>query len=282
MADSVFWRSYPLEDIRILSRAQGSEYADGRTVEAYAAVFDRKTEIHDGQGHYMETIDRAAFNRAIDHARPKVGQQTWRVGVFYNHGMTIHGTPSDRFSVPLGSPVDIRAESVGLLTVTRYNNSSLADDILESIRSGDITAQSFTGRIIRSNPEPTRRGYEPGRNGKLPDVRRTELGLREYGPTPFAAYVDASILSVRSAALMAAFLSTTQEGTMTDEPDRDAERSDVDPDPVEDDTSPDEEPVPDDPPAAEAEHSSRETEDDPQRAALLQRIAVARATRPGL
>ncbi len=281
MADSVFWRSYPLEDIRILSRAQGSEYADGRTVEAYAAVFDRKTEIHDGQGHYMETIDRAAFNRAIDHARPKVGQQTWRVGVFYNHGMTIHGTPSDRFSVPLGSPVDIRAESVGLLTVTRYNNSSLADDILESIRSGDITAQSFTGRIIRSNPDPGRRGYEPGRNGKLPDVRRTELGLREYGPTPFAAYVDASILSVRSAALMAAFLSTTQEDIMdNDEPETgDAERSDVEPE--ESDTSPDEEAVPDEPPAAEAEHSSRE-EDDPQRAALLQRIAVARATRPGL
>ncbi len=279
MADSVFLRSYPLEDIRILTRAQGNEYAAGRTVEAYAAVFDRKTEIHDGQGHYMETIDRSAFNKAIADARPQGSRQTWRVGVFYNHGMTIHGTPSDRFSVPLGAPIDIRAEPAGLLTVTRYNNTSLADEILESIRSGDITAQSFTGRIVRSNPDPGRRGYEPGRNGQLPNVRRNELGLREYGPTPFAAYVDAGILSVRSAALMAAFLSTTQE-EFVDELDGDTvERSADDPEPEDDDTSPDEEAVPDEPPAAEAEHSSRDS--DPH-VALLRKIAVMRTTRPGL
>src|SRR5262245_43949882 len=195
---SLFLRSYPLEDIRILSRAQGSGYADGRTVEAYVAVFDREAEIHDGQGHYREVIDRTAFNKAIADSRPQGGRTAWRTGVFYNHGMTLHGTPSDRFSVPLGSPVDIRAEERGLLTVTRYNATSLADEILESIRSGDITGHSFTGRIIRSDPErPPRGGYRMGHKG-LTTVRRHELGLGEYGPTPFPAYVDTAVVGVRS------------------------------------------------------------------------------------
>jgi hypothetical protein len=54
-ARQFFDRSYPLEGIEIVSRAKGG---DGRTVEAYASVFDVPTEIHDEHGHYIETIDR--------------------------------------------------------------------------------------------------------------------------------------------------------------------------------------------------------------------------------
>ncbi len=283
-SNGVFLRSYPLEDIRILSRAQGSEFADGRTVEAYAAVFDRKAEIRDGQGHYIEVIDRNSFNKAIQDAKPQGSRQTWRTGVFYNHGMTIHGTPSDRGSMPIGSPIDIRSEPAGLLTVTRYNNNPLADEVLEAIRSGDITGQSFSGRIVRSDPTAGRRGYEPARDGSLPTVRRMELGLREYGPTPFPAYMDAAVVSVRSA-IMAALLSTTSQEDIIEElvdagvEPAEAERMVTDTEPVESDTSPDEEAVPDEPPAA-AEHSSRDS--DPQRADLLRKIAAARALLPGL
>jgi HK97 family phage prohead protease len=272
LGPQVFLRSYPLEDIRILSRAQGSEFADGRTVEAYAAVFDRPAEIHDNEGHYRETIDRTAFNKAIADAAPQGGRAVWRTGVFYNHGMTLHGTPSDRFSVPLGSPVEIRVEDRGLLTVTRYNNTPLADEILEAIRSGDITGHSFTGRIIRSDPLRPRGGYRPSVRGDLPTVRRLELGLREYGPTPFPAYVDTAVVGVRSmlAAALPAFLSTTQIEDDDPEPVEadEVDRSEVEP--VDGDTS-SEEAVPDEPPV---EHSSRD--------ALLQRIAVAKTTRPGL
>ena len=83
--------------------------------------------------------------------------------------MTIHGTPSERGSVPIGVPVEIRPETRGLLTRTRYQETPFADEILENIRSGAITAQSFTGRIIRSDPS-LRRGetYRP-RNGQLDD-----------------------------------------------------------------------------------------------------------------
>jgi hypothetical protein len=112
--------------------------------------------------------------------------------------MTIMGTPSDRGSIPIGTPEEVRAESRGLLTRTLYNETSLADDVLEAIRSGGITAQSYTGRILRSSPE-LRRGekYRPGRDGRLITVRRLELALREYGPTPFPAFSGAEILGVR-------------------------------------------------------------------------------------
>lgn len=276
----VFVRSYPLEDIRILTRAQGAEYADGRTVEAYAAVFDRDAEIYDDQGHYLEIIDRAAFNRAIDHARPQGSRQVWRTGVFYNHGMTLHGTPSDKFSVPIGTPVDVRVTEHGLLTVTRYNTTQLADEILELIRSGDITGHSFTGAIIRSDPQPrSHRGYQRSRDGSLQRVRRLELGLKEYGPTPFPAYADAGVVGVRSmlaGLAWPALLSATRDAVT-----RELAESGIEPDEVvrmvaedsaDSGTPSNEGPAPDDSP--DEGHSSRES--------LLRRIAAAKTTRPGL
>jgi len=190
-----YMRLYPLEDIHILRSADGG---DGRTVEAFAAVFDDPAEIIDHEGHYVETIDRAAFNKVIADASRARGGFPGSVKVLYNHGMTIQGTPSERFSMPIGVPVDIRAEQRGLLTRTRYSDTPLAEEILENIRAGSITSQSFTGRIVRSDPL-LRRGdkYRPDSAGNLRTVRRTELGLREYGPVLWPAYSGAEILGVR-------------------------------------------------------------------------------------
>ncbi len=192
-AESVFDRIWDLEDIRIVSRSQGD--GTGRLVEAYAAVFNVPAEIHDVHGDYNEENDPGAFNRSIDHAA-RASRTPFRC--IYNHGMTLHGTPAERFSIPIGTPEEVRAESRGLLTRTLYNKTPLADEILEAISSGGITAQSYTGRIIRSSPE-LRRGekYRPGRDGSLRTVRRLELALREYGPTPFPAFSGAEILGVR-------------------------------------------------------------------------------------
>lgn len=178
-----FVRSYPLEDIKI------TKGGDGRTVEAYAAVFKRSAEIRDQDGHYLEDIDPTAFNRTIQHRGNKFG-------VFYNHGLTIHGTPSDRGSVPIGTPQEVRVDNVGVRTVTRYNRTALAEEVLESINSGAITAQSFTGRFLRSNPVRVPR---KGKAGGLPTVTRMEIDMREYGPTPFPAYAEAMITGVRAA-----------------------------------------------------------------------------------
>lgn len=178
-------RSYPLEDIEI------QRGGDGRTVEAYAAVFDTPQEIKDAHGHYNEVIARGAFDRTV--ARWSSG--TERPVLLYNHGMTMHGTPSDMWSVPIGSPVDIRVEPRGLLTVSRYNNTPEADRVLEAIRNGDITAYSFRGNVYQSNPMRVPRRV-PG--AALPVITRTELSVKDYGPTPTAYYADALITAVRS------------------------------------------------------------------------------------
>lgn len=188
-----FTRSFPLEDIHV--RAGG----DGRTVEAYAAVFDTPTEIHDQDGHYNEVIDRRAFERTLTQLAPAGSRSNWRVGVFYNHGRTIWGTPSERGSMPIGTPVEVKADSRGLLTVTRYNRTELADEVLENIREGAITGQSFTGGFVRSDPgRSPRGGWRADASGKLRTVRRQEIRLKEYGPTPFPAYPDAAVVGVRA------------------------------------------------------------------------------------
>jgi HK97 family phage prohead protease len=190
-----FMRLYPLEDIHIIRSEQGG---DGRVVEAYAAVFGQEAEIHDHEGHYLEVIEPSAFNRAIDHASRARGGFAGSVKVLWNHGRDLSGAPSDRFSMPIGVPVHIQAEARGVLTRTRYSETPLADEVLENIRNGSITAQSFVGPIMRSDPQ-LRRGdrYRPDSTGGLRTVRRTELGLRDYGPVLWPAYSGAEILGVR-------------------------------------------------------------------------------------
>lgn len=180
-----------------------AQVREGRVVEAYAAVFNTPAEIADQQGHYSEVIDRSAFNRAIAHAAPQGRRAEWLTGVFYNHGLTIHGDSAPEFSVPLGRTTHIEADSTGVLTVTEYAETRLASDILELLRQGAIRAQSFTGKIIRSSPELARGGrYRPDpRTGALTEVKRLELGLREYGPTPVPAYQAAEVVGVRSVLL---------------------------------------------------------------------------------
>lgn len=176
-------RSYPLEDIQI------DPGGDGRTVTAYAAIFDSPYEVVDRHGHYMEVVERSAFNRTLNGAGRNAA------ACLYNHGMTVHGTPDALASVPLGKPLEIRADTKGLITVTRYNDSPLADAVLSSIRNGDITSQSFRGQAFRSSPTRVPRV----RDGEaLPIVTRHELGLLDYGPTPMPVNAAAAILAVRS------------------------------------------------------------------------------------
>jgi phage head maturation protease len=191
-------RSFTIEDVSVRATKTGRE------VTAYAAVFNTPTEIHDQDGNYNEELDPTIFNRALDLRSPgRDGRTNWKVGVFYNHAMTLHGTPSERYSVPVGVPLDIKADERGLLTVTHYHRSQLGDEIVEGIESGAIPGYSFSGRFLRSNPNVPRGGFQRNpRMGSAPNVRRMESTLREYGPTPYPAYQDAVIMGVRSDTLL--------------------------------------------------------------------------------
>src|SRR5258706_5924117 len=188
----VVTRTLVLDDIVVRSRAQGG---DGRTVDAYAAVFNDPTEIKDSDGHYNEQNDPTAFNQSIS-------ERAGKIFCIYNHGRSLGGMPSDMWSVPLGVPIPgaMRADSHGLFTSTRYNPDPESDRILEAIKSGSLRGMSYTGVFLRSNPElsgPYER-YGPLSGGDLPLVTRQEIALIEYGPTPIPAYQNAQVAGVRS------------------------------------------------------------------------------------
>ena len=196
---SEYVRMYPLEGIEILRSEKDPDGREGAIVEAYAAVFGQTAEIMDHEGHYLEEIDRTAFDTAIQFAARNTGGFPANIKVLYNHGLTVQGTPAPEFQMPIGVPLDIRPEERGLLTRTRYDaEDPFVQRLLGKIRQGSITAQSFVGKIIRSEPA-LRRGdrHRPDSTGGLRTVRRMKLGLREYGPVLWPAYTGAEILGVR-------------------------------------------------------------------------------------
>jgi phage head maturation protease len=154
-----------------------------REVTAYATFFSQPAEIHDKHGHYWEEINRAAFNRTISHG---IG----RVQVYYNHGYDLSGRPNLLGAVPVATPVDIKPDGRGLLTISRYNDGEVADAILAAWEGGQIRGQSFNGRVHQDR--------ELGQREGIPHIERMELGLKEYGPTPSPAYDGDGLVMIRS------------------------------------------------------------------------------------
>lgn len=171
-------RSYPLLDMAVRSED------GGRVVEALAAVWDVETSVRDHQGEYREVLRSTLFSDWLRSGRSPA--------VLYNHGLDVWGRPSDRFSMPLGTPIEIRSDAKGLMTVTRYAQTELADEVLGLIRDGAIRGQSFRAVWEQSSPAS---GFFRG--GKQL-VERHRGTLIEYGPTPTPVYDAAEILSVRS------------------------------------------------------------------------------------
>ena len=189
-----YTRSFPLEDISI------ARDGSGRTVDAYAAVFNSPSKrIHDPDGTYEEIIDPAAFTRTLEHRLRAKGGGT--IPVLFNHGMTIWGTPSERYSVPIGVSEEVRVDGNGLFTRSKFHRTQAADEILEAIKEGSITGYSFRGDFLRSDPQVPRGGFRPDHAGRVKTVRRTECTLDEYGPGTFPAYVGADVVGVRAETL---------------------------------------------------------------------------------
>lgn len=171
-------RNYTITDLDVRRTDRA-----GRTVTAYAAVFDQDAEINDQHGHYIERLHRSSFNRTISRGIS-------RVQVFYNHGYDLSGKPNMLGSVPIATPQEIKPDGKGLLTVSRYNDSELSDAVLAAWEGGQITGQSFHGTVFDHK--------QVGKQGKLAVIERTEIGLKEYGPTYNPAYVGAGLVAIRS------------------------------------------------------------------------------------
>jgi HK97 family phage prohead protease len=174
----LYERTFALEECRVASTG------DGRTVDAYAAVFGVPAEVQDRDGHYNEVLAPGSFDDTIR-------DDFDRFIVLFNHGMTIYRTPSEKFATPLGKPLEVRADAKGVFTRTRYNRTPLADEVLAMIENGDVTGQSFRGEFSGS-----RRAR--GRAGGLDTITRPKVRMREFGPGILPVYKTAEILGVRT------------------------------------------------------------------------------------
>ncbi len=170
-------RSITIDDLVV--RSDG----DGRTVEAYMAVFNTPTEIEDHYGHYYEVIDRSAFNGVIKrNAKPQV---------MFNHGRDMFGARSDRWSAPVAVHRSMEPDGRGVRVESSYLATPAGDEALELIRSGAVDGYSFSGK-------PNRSRTIPATNGDLPTIVRQDMGLVEYGPAILRAYEGARVLALRS------------------------------------------------------------------------------------
>jgi HK97 family phage prohead protease len=177
MALQLIERLVPLDDFEI------KRSATGRTVTAYAASFGEEAEVRDAHGHYWEGIHRSAFNKTISHGID-------RVHVFYNHGYDLSGKPNGVLAVPFATPLEIKPDGKGLLTISRYNDGDLADAVLAAWQGGQIKGQSFRGGVHASR--------DRGKRGTVPRIERMELSLKEYGPTHSPVYTGAGLVAIRS------------------------------------------------------------------------------------
>lgn len=194
-------RIYALDDLTV--RSDGS----GRVVEAYAAVFKQRSEIRDQDGHYFEENDPTSFNKTIADKGPK-GTSSGRFGVLFNHARTVDGQPNPVASMPIGVPLEVQADERGVFTATRYLDNPLADWTLDAIKQGALTAQSYSGRLMRSARDGR---ATSGANRSLPVIIRKEIDMREYGPAVFAQYTGAAILGTRMATLLTDLSAMTPE-----------------------------------------------------------------------
>lgn len=191
-------RAYALEDLHV--RSDGS----GRVVEAYAAAFNVRSEIYDQDGHYNETLPPTSFDRTIQH-------KGINFGVLFNHARTVDGEPNPMATMPIGVPLEVRADERGVFTATRYLDNPLADQVLDAVKNGAIRAQSFSGRFVKST-----RTHPDGRGqGRLPLITRHEVDMREYGPAVFAAYKEAAILGTRAEQFVRTLLATPPDQRLT-------------------------------------------------------------------
>lgn len=186
-------RFAPLDDLSV--RTEGGQ----RIIDAYAAVFGVQQEIRDREGHYMEELAPNSFDRTLS-------QRAGKFQVLFNHGKTIHGTPSEQYSKPYGVPVDMRADAKGLFTSTRVSNTPLGDEMLTLAKDGALKGQSFSGSFRATDRKTSN---TPG----LKLHYRTEVALTEYGLTPFPYYHDAHVVGVRSQADELLDVLTTEELT---------------------------------------------------------------------
>ncbi|MYU24755.1 HK97 family phage prohead protease [Streptomyces sp. SID8352] len=189
MAARELLRSAPFQ----LTRADGDEEGDGRTLTGYAALFGVDTEINSWEGQFTEKIRKGAFRKTIREQTPVLQ---------FDHGR--HPLIG---SIPIGAISDLREDDQGLHVEARITDNWLMQPIRDAIAEETVNGMSFRFEVVREEwrdvngklvkPEEV---YDllwmPGDRGPL-QRELIELKCRELGPVVFPAYAGTSV-SVRA------------------------------------------------------------------------------------
>lgn len=145
------------------------------TLSGYFAVFNQPTLIDNpDEGRFVERIAPGAFARTLSH-------QGLNVTTLFNHGMD-----PQIGSKPLGVPSVLREDDRGVYAEVPLDDTSYNRDIAASLKSGALRGQSFRFRSLAAHEAPADNEWD------LPEVIRTELALKEFGPVTFPAYAGTS------------------------------------------------------------------------------------------
>lgn len=141
---------------------------DSRTIEGYPIVFNRASG---DLGGFIEFVDPKALDN-VDLSK---------VYLIYGHEINDVLARSDAGSLKL------EVDKIGLKFSAELPNTTLANDVLENIRVGNIQGMSFGFTVSHDN-------WEWGTNGK-PDVRTIDQidQLFEITLTPVPAYPDTKV-----------------------------------------------------------------------------------------
>jgi HK97 family phage prohead protease len=187
-------------------RADGDVESDGKTLDGYAAVFNRETIIDSWEGRFRESISPGSMKKSFRERPPRIQ---------FDHGR--HPLVG---SIPIASVNSITedtdptlAPEGGAHVVGRLHDNWLVEPVRDAIRSGSIDGMSFRFGVVREawfdadgkqiRDEDTlhdllrRTWFEgvPDDELLLRDLR--ELKVPELGPVVWPAYEDTSV-GVRS------------------------------------------------------------------------------------
>lgn len=181
---------------------------DGRTLDGFAAVFNRETVIDSWEGKFREKLSPGSMKKSFRETRPRIQ---------FDHGR--HPMVG---SIPIASANDgypreesdpVLAPDGGARIVARLHDNWLVEPVREAISSGAIDGMSFRFTVVRENwfdatgkqirDEDTLRDLL--RRTWIEDVPDDELLLRdlrevkvpELGPVVWPAY-EATSVGVRS------------------------------------------------------------------------------------
>lgn len=150
---------------------------DGRTLEGYAAVFNKPARIRDVGGDFEEVIRPGAFTRSLQTRTPIL---QWD-----------HGKDPRVGTVPIGAIERLAEDSQGLHVRARLFDNEAVKPVQQAIEAKAIKGMSFRFGVAKDGEQWTRR------SGDIDLRDLTDLDTHELGPVAFPAY-DHTSVSVRS------------------------------------------------------------------------------------